>query len=120
MTVPPSFYRGRLEEIHDEVERLLYLTGHRKTWRAIKAPQTVNGNAGTNASAASEDGLIEKLRAYNGRPLKTREFADLLGVSKETILRRAKRGVYPSFREGNGVRFNPIALIRYFQNKGVR
>ena len=95
-----------MEKIHDEIERLLYLSGHRKTWRAIKAPQHVNGSVGTNRSAASEDGLIEKLRAYDGRPLKAREFAGLLGVSKETILRRAKRGVYPSFREGNAVRFN--------------
>ena len=97
----------------DEIERLLYVSGHRRTWRGQKP--TARGGSGE-----SEEGLIQKLRAFDGRPLKARDLADLLRVSKETVLRRAKQGIYPSFREGNAVHFNPVALIRYFQNKGVR
>jgi excisionase family DNA binding protein len=41
------------------------------------------------------------------------ELAELLSVSRLTILRRAKKGTIPSFRIGGSVRFDPAAISRW-------
>src|SRR5436853_6422920 len=82
--------------------------------RAVRAGMSINDIREANGS-----GPIEKLRAL-GRPITARELGELLGVSKETILRKVKRGVYPSYREGNKILFNPLALVRHFESKGKR
>ena len=46
-----------------------------------------------------------------GRLLTARELADTLGVSAETVLRWARRGVLPAVRlPGGAVRFRPETL----------
>lgn len=48
------------------------------------------------------------------------ELAKLLGMSKVTILRRAKKGSIPSFRVGPMVRFDPQAISRWLMEQGVQ
>jgi excisionase family DNA binding protein len=48
------------------------------------------------------------------------ELADLLCVSRLTILRRAKRGTIPSFRVGSCVRFDPGNISRWLVEMGVK
>lgn len=48
------------------------------------------------------------------------ELADLLSVSRLTILRRAKRGTIPSFRVGSCVRFDPANISRWLVDMGVK
>ena len=49
--------------------------------------------------------LASRVRGMHGA-LDAEELAKLLGVAKVTILRRAKRGMIPSFRIGTMVRFD--------------
>ena len=104
--------------LDDQLDYLLMISGHRNLTayrrNAQPKPQVSSGNG-----LAKGSGLIEKLRAL-GRPITARELGELLGVSKETILRKVKRGVYPSYREGNKILFNPLALVRHFESKGKR
>ena len=48
------------------------------------------------------------------------ELADILKVSRLTILRRAKRGTIPSFRIGSCVRFDPANISRWLVDMGVK
>jgi excisionase family DNA binding protein len=48
------------------------------------------------------------------------QLADLLKVSRLTILRRAKRGTIPSFRVGSCVRFDPANISRWLVDMGVK
>lgn len=48
------------------------------------------------------------------------ELADLLNVSRLTILRRAKRGTIPSFRVGSCVRFDPANISKWLMEMGVK
>lgn len=48
------------------------------------------------------------------------ELADLLKVSRLTILRRAKRGTIPSFRVGSCVRFDPANISKWLVDMGVK
>jgi len=48
------------------------------------------------------------------------ELAEMLGVSRLTILRRAKRGTIPSFRVGSCVRFDPSNIARWLMQMGVK
>ena len=48
------------------------------------------------------------------------ELADLLSVSRLTILRRAKRGTIPSFRVGTCVRFDPANISKWLVDMGVK
>ena len=106
--------------IEDQLDYLLMISGHRNltAYRRNEQPKPQASNGNGNGLAKGS-GLIEKLRALD-RPITAREFGKLLGVSKETILRKAKRGVYPSYREGNKILFNPLALVRHFESKGKR
>lgn len=48
------------------------------------------------------------------------ELAELLKVSRLTMLRRAKRGTIPSFRVGSCVRFDPANISRWLVDMGVK
>ena len=48
------------------------------------------------------------------------ELADILKVSRLTILRRAKRGTIPSFRVGSCVRFDPANISRWLVDMSVK
>jgi len=63
--------------------------------------------------------LASRVRGMHGA-LDAEELAKLLGVAKVTILRRAKRGMIPSFRIGTMVRFDPQAISRWLLEQGVQ
>jgi excisionase family DNA binding protein len=48
------------------------------------------------------------------------ELAEVLNVSRLTILRRAKRGTIPSFRVGSCVRFDPANVSKWLVEMGVK
>ena len=48
------------------------------------------------------------------------ELADLLKVSRLTLLRRAKRGTIPSFRVGSCERFDPANISKWLVDMGVK
>jgi excisionase family DNA binding protein len=48
------------------------------------------------------------------------ELAEVLNVSRLTILRRAKRGTIPSFRVGSCVRFDPANISKWLVDMGVK
>lgn len=50
--------------------------------------------------------IKERIASY-GRALNAEELADILGVSKVTVFKQAKKGLIPSFRVGTCVRFCP-------------
>ena len=55
-----------------------------------------------------------------GRALTANELADLLTVSKITILKKAKSGRIPSFHIGANVRFDPRSVARWLRRMGVK
>jgi excisionase family DNA binding protein len=63
--------------------------------------------------------LASRVKGMHGA-LHADELAKLLGVAKVTILRRAKRGMIPSFRIGTMVRFDPQAISRWLLEQGVQ
>lgn len=48
------------------------------------------------------------------------QLADLLAVSRLTILRRAKKGTIPSFRVGSCIRFDPGNIAKWLIEMGVK
>jgi excisionase family DNA binding protein len=63
--------------------------------------------------------LASRIKAIH-HAMTAEELADLLSVSRLTILRRAKRGTIPSFRVGSCVRFDPANISRWLVNMGVK
>ena len=61
--------------------------------------------------------IASRVRGMHGA-LTADELAKLLGMSKVTILRRAKKGNIPSFRVGAMVRFDPQAISRWLMEQG--
>ena len=53
------------------------------------------------------------------RALKAEELANLLGMKKVTILRRAKKGSIPCFRVGSAVRFDSSMIAKWLMTQGV-
>ncbi len=51
------------------------------------------------------------------RALKAEELAEILNVSRITILKQAKAGRIPSFRVGSCVRFDPKALSNWLRKQ---
>jgi excisionase family DNA binding protein len=105
--------------LQDELDYLLVLSGHRKAVslqpqqpRRTQTPSNGNGNG------IQDSGIIEKLLAYS-RPITAKELADLLHVSHLTILRKAKRGIIPSFKVGSLVRFNPKEVAEWLRRSGI-
>jgi excisionase family DNA binding protein len=54
------------------------------------------------------------------RALTAEELAELLHMSRITILRRVKRGTIPPFRVGSCVRFDSAAIAKWLMQQGVR
>src|SRR6266571_3247578 len=63
--------------------------------------------------------LASRINAIH-RALTAEELAELLHMSRITILRRAKRGSIPSFRVGSCVRFDSAAIAKWLMQQGVR
>ena len=53
-----------------------------------------------------------------GHAMDAVELAKFLGVSRLTILRRAKRGTIPCFRVGSLVKFDPANIARWLVQMG--
>ena len=62
--------------------------------------------------------LIDRLKTFE-RAITADELADLLQVSRLTIIRKAKRGVIPSFRVGTCIRFDPKAISLWLRKHGA-
>jgi excisionase family DNA binding protein len=63
--------------------------------------------------------LASRIKAIH-HAMTAEELADLLRVSRLTILRRAKRGTIPSFRVGSCVRFDPANISKWLVEMGVK
>lgn len=63
--------------------------------------------------------LASRIRGIH-HALTAEELAELLRISRITILRRAKRGTIPSFRVGTCVRFDPAAISKWLLGQGVK
>jgi len=63
--------------------------------------------------------LASRIKAFH-RAMTAEELADILKVSRLTILRRAKRGSIPSFRVGTSVRFDPANVSKWLIEMGVK
>lgn len=63
--------------------------------------------------------LASRVKAFH-HALTADQLADVLKVSRLTILRRAKRGTIPSFRVGSCVRFDPANISEWLVQMGVR
>jgi excisionase family DNA binding protein len=53
-----------------------------------------------------------------GHAMSAEELGSILGVSRLTILRRAKRGTIPCFRVGSLVKFDPANIARWLVQMG--
>jgi len=63
--------------------------------------------------------LASRLKATH-HAMTAEELAEILKVSRLTILRRAKRGTIPSFRVGSCVRFDPATISKWLVEMGVK
>lgn len=63
--------------------------------------------------------LASRIKARKGA-MTADELAEILNVSRLTILRRAKRGTIPSFRIGTCVRFDPANIAHWLIQMGVK
>jgi excisionase family DNA binding protein len=63
--------------------------------------------------------LASRIKAIH-HAMTAEELADLLRVSRLTILCRAKRGTIPSFRVGSCVRFDPANISKWLVEMGVK
>lgn len=63
--------------------------------------------------------LASRIKAIE-HAMTAEELADVLKVSRLTILRRAKRGTIPSFRVGSCVRFDPANVSKWLVEMGVK
>ncbi len=63
--------------------------------------------------------LASRINARRGA-MTADDLAQMLNVSRLTILRRAKRGTIPSFRIGSCVRFDPANITKWLVEMGVR
>jgi excisionase family DNA binding protein len=114
----------------DELEYLLTISGHRRT---VSLP-TANGRPANNKAPARTKTPVQETPVQNEKQLKSLasriqgmhaaltavELAKLLGLSKATILRQAKKGAIPSFRIGNVVRFDPQSISKWLIDHGVK
>ena len=62
--------------------------------------------------------LASRIRGRHGA-LTAEQLAEMLNVSRISILRRAKRGSIPSFRIGTSVRFDPANIAKWLLSQGV-
>jgi excisionase family DNA binding protein len=62
--------------------------------------------------------LIDRLSNVQ-RAMTADELADLLQLSRLTVIRKAKKGTIPSFRIGTCVRFDPRSIALWLKRRGV-
>jgi excisionase family DNA binding protein len=62
-------------------------------------------------------GVRDRILAFNGEALTAKELSLIVKVTTDTIYEQAKRGDIPSFRIGSAVRFDPKALIKWFERQ---
>jgi excisionase family DNA binding protein len=116
-----------LENIHDELDRLLVLTGHKKLPTSTRtAPQTskpverleltLSSKSDKPAEKPSQLSIPDKLRACQ-HALDTKELADILQVSKLWILRKVKNRTIPHFKDGKILRFDPRLIADWWDKK---
>ena len=72
------------------------------------------------ASEATESLSLSERIKQTSHALAADDVADLLQVSRLTILRQAKKGVIPSFRVGSLVRFDPKSIAVWLQTRVVQ
>jgi excisionase family DNA binding protein len=83
------------------------------------SPNTLPTQIGTPAAVTAEPpSLVDRIQSFQ-RALTPDELADLLRVSRVTIIRRARRGTIPAFRIGACVRFDPKAIACWLKKHGV-
>jgi excisionase family DNA binding protein len=63
--------------------------------------------------------LIDRLGSFQ-RAMTAKELAALFQVSRLTVIRKAKKGIIPSFRVGTCVRFDPRAIAFWLKKHGVQ
>ena len=79
----------------------------------------MDGKNLTERSSYQLKSLASRIKAIH-HAMTAEELADLLRVSRLTILRRAKRGTIPSFRVGSCVRFDPANISKWLVEMGVK
>jgi excisionase family DNA binding protein len=79
----------------------------------------MDGKNLTERSSYQLKSLASRIKAIH-HAMTAEELADLLKVSRLTILRRAKRGTIPSFRIGSCVRFDPANISKWLVEMGVK
>ena len=117
----------QLSTFRDELEYLLTISGHRRAASLPRAPANNQAPARTKTPVQEAPvqgekqlkSLASRLQGMHGA-LTAVELAKLLGLSKATILRQAKKGAIPSFRIGNVVRFDPQAISKWLIDHGVK
>src|SRR5262249_8204816 len=118
------FCRGdTLENIQDELDRLLVLTGHKKLSVRTEAPKPVERLEiplpSKPADKPSQLSIPDKLRACQ-HALDTKELADILQVSNLWILRKVKNRTIPHFKDGKILRFDPRLIADWWDKKSKR
>ena len=63
--------------------------------------------------------LVDRLKTFD-HAMTPDDLAALLNVSRLTIIRKAKKGIIPSFRVGTCVRFDPRAIAFWLKNHGAQ
>jgi excisionase family DNA binding protein len=115
-----------LENIHDELDRLLVLAGHKKLSTSTRtAPQTSKPVERLEltlpskpAEKPSHEHMLDKLRAYR-RMLTPDEAAEFLGSSRIKVIRMARAGKFSGVasKVGKEWRFEPTALARWIEGR---
>jgi excisionase family DNA binding protein len=72
----------------------------------------------TSSTQSIPQSIVERIKSVE-RALTPDDLADLLQVSRLTVLRKAKKGIIPSFRVGSLVRFDPRAVYGWLQKQGA-
>ena len=62
-------------------------------------------------------GIRDRILAFNGAALTADDLGPIVKLNTDTIYKQAKRGSIPSFRIGTAVRFDPKALVEWFDKQ---
>ena len=62
-------------------------------------------------------GIRDRILAFNGAALTADDLSPIIKLNTDTIYKQAKRGDIPSFRIGTAVRFDPKALVMWFDKQ---
>jgi len=98
---------------------LQHLLGKPGGFVSSRAVIEIPAPAGSSSNGPTPFSLIERLGTFQ-QAMTTEEVADLLNVSKLTVLRKAKRGTIPAFKVGRIFRFDPRTLANWLKKRGVQ